>query len=529
MVQYSPPSDIDVVEPSFGEVFAASVGFVIDEEQSTSSMYNNESLTQRQTAVSDLVADGFDLSPYIDQSGDVDYDRLSTVAPSVLSSEALFNQRNELLAKRRAYSEDVKERGSGMAQFLGAMTGYMLDPVNVATLPIGASASVLRGLGVMARVGRVAAIEGAVGLTAESLIQPFVFQHKNEIGSPYSVDDALTAIGTAALGGAALGGATAGVAGVLRSVGRIADDYPGDIDAQGSAEVMMKASEDILKNPDRSGITESIGESARYFFSRPTEEIGSEIAVLRAADDLTIEESIRLETAEAVMESRKGRWSKKIKAEIEDALIQERATLTEGTKARLKRGDKKALRAGIEDLRARLSFVEEEPPLIQKKKGVSARKAKAVAQAKVKAAADTERAAIQTQIDNLTELLDSSAPGDIARAELSRLDQGIYSKRLREKLAEINHRRLVDTDIEYMRRLESERTSVKKATPDTYEVNAERLGPEAYEQADIDAFEALGEDGIVRMGDENVSAREFIDARNIELEGLEAARVCSIV
>ena len=176
MVQYSPPSDIEEIDPSFGETFAASVGFVIDEEQSTSSMYNRESLTQRQTAVADLVSDGFDLNPYINQSGEIDYDRLSTVAPSVLSNEELFNQRNELLAKRRAYSEDVKARGSGMAQFLGSMTGYMLDPVNVATLPIGASASVLRGLGVMARVGRVAAIEGAVGLTAESLIQPFAWQ-----------------------------------------------------------------------------------------------------------------------------------------------------------------------------------------------------------------------------------------------------------------------------------------------------------------------------------------------------------------
>ena len=51
---------------------------------------------------------------------------------------------------------------------------------------------------------------------------------------------------------------------------------------------------------------------------------------------------------------------------------------------------------------------------------------------------------------------------------------------------------------------------------------------DVYEQAELQAFDALDEDMIIRVGEENVSAKAFVDERNIELEGLEAAKVCAI-
>jgi len=183
---YRPSDELLDNDPTWGETFTASLGFVFDEELSVSSLLNNEMYARRDSAVADLANSGVDLRPYQDPTGKLDYDRIAKDMPDsgVGTNLDLYRERNSLLEMRRNYANDVKARGSGMAQFLGSMTGYMLDPVNVATLPIGASVSVLRGLSTMARVRRVAAIEAGIGAASELAIQPFVFAHKNEIGSP---------------------------------------------------------------------------------------------------------------------------------------------------------------------------------------------------------------------------------------------------------------------------------------------------------------------------------------------------------
>ena len=239
-------------EASWGETWTASLGMVFDEELSISAGLNNEGYKERESIVKEMVSGGFDLTPYTDDSGKIDYDRLAKETDYGLRTDLeLYEERNALLAQRRAYAQDVQERGNGMAQFLGSMTGYMLDPVNVAALPIGAPASALRGLSTLAKVSRVAAYEGAVAGASELLIQPFVFAHKNEIGSPYELEDALAAIGTAALGSAALGGGVAGMVGYLRSAAKIADDYPQHVGAQGSKEALNRMADDLEANPGR--------------------------------------------------------------------------------------------------------------------------------------------------------------------------------------------------------------------------------------------------------------------------------------
>jgi hypothetical protein len=131
-----------------------------------------------------------------------------------------FCMRNETkkLRQRREYAEDVIERGSGYAQFFGMATGFMLDPINIATLPIATAGVSAKGLGVLASAMNVAGREAALATSAELAIQPLVYNHKLDIESPYSVEEALMAIGGAAVGGALLGGAAGGLAGYFRKV-----------------------------------------------------------------------------------------------------------------------------------------------------------------------------------------------------------------------------------------------------------------------------------------------------------------------
>lgn len=519
-------------EAGFQETFAASVGHVIDEGLSISSQLNIEAYKQRQAAAQQLVDEGEDLRGFQDEGGAFNFDLMAQRYPQIATDRQLYDLRNTELARRRAYSDDVKARGSGFAQFAGEMTGYMLDPVNIATLPIGASASALRGLGTLARIRRVAVTELAIGATAETLIQPFVYAHKNEIGSPYSLDDSLQAIGTAALGGAVLGGAAAGIAGFLRSAAGIADKHPGHLGAQGAKDSLNRIADDLQLNPERGDITTSIGKNARAAFQMTNEELSLEIVALKRAENLDVEGQIRLEAAEAVFESRKGKWSKKVQQDIEAAILEEQATLTGDVSVKLSRGDRKALRAEIADLKGRRDLIEASAPEIIKAKGVPARKAKADALKKAEAEAQAERALLTEKIDAAEARLEASRPGEEAEASLSRLEQGIYSPELQARLKAIEHRRMVEVDTEYLRKLETTRRTLSetRAIPLAFDVPEQPVyrAPEEFEDADLAAFDALGIDGILRVGDENVSAREFIDNLTDELAGLDSVRVCAL-
>ena len=207
------------VDPTFGDVFGAGVGQVIDEEMSISYLLNNEARNARKSETKKLAdAGSIDLEKYTNYMGEIDYDRIARETGLIKTDREVYDQRNELLKKRREYREDVFERGSGMAQFFGMATGYMLDPINITTMPIATSSSTVKGMSVLGRAMTVARNEAAVAASAELLIQPLVYQHKHDINSPYSATDALTAIATAATGGAILGGIGGGLAGYLKKV-----------------------------------------------------------------------------------------------------------------------------------------------------------------------------------------------------------------------------------------------------------------------------------------------------------------------
>ena len=205
--------------PEFSEVFAASVGQVIDEDLSISSYLNNEMFAARGQKIRKLRDDGFDVDSYIDQQGKIDTARLSVdTNQDIPSDEMLREQRNNMLKQRRDYSNDVIERGSGFAQFFGMVTGVMLDPVNMATYPLASAGVAAKGLGVIGSALSWAKREAAIATVAELAIQPLVYQHKHDIDSPYSVGDAIGNIAVAAIGAATLGGVVGGLSGYFRKV-----------------------------------------------------------------------------------------------------------------------------------------------------------------------------------------------------------------------------------------------------------------------------------------------------------------------
>jgi hypothetical protein len=217
MQTYTPAEYIEV--PEFSEVFNASVGLAIDEGLSISGYLNNELYRERNQKINTLREEGFAVQKYRDRKGRMDYDRLSRDTDDFIQTDAVLREkRNEKLRQRREYAEDVIERGSGYAQFFGMATGFMLDPINIATLPIATAGVSAKGLGVLASAMNVAGREAALATSAELAIQPLVYNHKLDIESPYSVEEALMAIGGAAVGGALLGGAAGGLAGYLRKV-----------------------------------------------------------------------------------------------------------------------------------------------------------------------------------------------------------------------------------------------------------------------------------------------------------------------
>ena len=213
------------LDPTFGEVFSAKVGLIFDEELSISRYLNQEMFKERQNNVQTLISEGVvDPVKYEYNDGTFDYNKLSLdldgteYGGMVKPDSILREERNEMLARRREYGESIISQGSGLAQFLGAATGYMLDPINIATMPLGTVAAAAKGLTAynlaLSAAGRTAAITTG----SEAAIQlGFVYNYKQEIDSPYSMENAYSAILAAGVGGAAIGAVQGGLVGALRA------------------------------------------------------------------------------------------------------------------------------------------------------------------------------------------------------------------------------------------------------------------------------------------------------------------------
>lgn len=205
--------------PTFADTVSASFSFVRDEELSISSSFYNEGYYNRRRDLKNLSDEGFDVDKYIDSAGIIDYDRISTATEGRVKTDLqLYQERNDILRKRREENQDVMARGSGLAQFFGMTAGYMTDPINIATLPIGTIATAGKGMSVLSQALMSARNTAAVAVASEAAIQPLVYKHKQDIDSPYDMDDSIKAIAYAAGGSALLGGALGGISGYLRKL-----------------------------------------------------------------------------------------------------------------------------------------------------------------------------------------------------------------------------------------------------------------------------------------------------------------------
>ena len=214
------PQPRELPEPaSFAEAYSAAFQYAVDEEMSISGVLNRQGWRQRSEAVQQLIDDGqLERDQYADPRGRLDYNRLAEDFETVKSDAQLREERKEFLRQRREQNQDVMERGSGLAQFAGMGSAFIIDPVNLATLPFSSAVGAARSLSWVGRGLLTARREAALSAAAELAIQPLVYQHKSDIDSPYSWRDAVANIGLAATGSAGLGFASGGIAGYLKSV-----------------------------------------------------------------------------------------------------------------------------------------------------------------------------------------------------------------------------------------------------------------------------------------------------------------------
>ena len=213
-------------DPTFFETMGSAFGFVIDEELSVSSLLNRQGYDDRNEQIFKMSSEGFDIKPYTDITGEIDYDRISEDTGAIRTNRELYDERTEILRKRREENQDVIERGNGFAQFLGSMGGYMLDPINVATMGIGVGTA-YKGMSTLSQALMTGRNTAAIALASESAIQPLVYKHKHDINSPYEFNDALMAIGTTAVGAGLLGGAVGGISGYFRNLSKNASEFVG--------------------------------------------------------------------------------------------------------------------------------------------------------------------------------------------------------------------------------------------------------------------------------------------------------------
>jgi len=473
------------VAPEFSETFNASLGMVIDEGLSSSGMMNREGLQARNKQINAMIQSGAESAdPFTDARGRFSYNDFAEnkKIPGIKTNKELNEERNKILADRRTYANDVIERGSGMAQFLGAANGYMLDPINVASMGFSGAVVGAKSLSTLGRSLMTARNTAAIGAVSELAIQPLVYIHKQDIESPYAATDAITAIATTALGAGLLGGVAGGISGYLAK-----------------ARKAVEATADIT--PEVESALESIARMERTLESAPKVDVES------------VEKQFLLEV---------------------------RADLTATAGAKLSRGERKTLMANVLELQQRINKIAEVPEPIIKAKGVPARKAKAESITAGRAAAQVERQGLEEQLSIAVNRLDKDKFSSAAEADLSRLEQGILDETSKRRLENIKQELMVENEAKYLEEIEVKRAESNlpskkvedylepdrpkapsaKTTSRESEILQANEATENFNQ-DMKAYTDLSD---VQKAEVSEAMAKFDD----ELEGLESVLVCAI-
>lgn len=504
--------------PEFGEVFAAAVGQVFDEELSISSSLNREGFQQRKRLVDERIAAGdinpgpYRRNPNARSRGQpVDYNRIAVDLqdPEIKTDEQLHEERNALLAQRRRYAQDVIERGSGIAQFTGGLTAYMLDPINIATIGIAVPATTARATSVLGRAAlasrNAVLIEGATELG----IQTLVFQHKQAIDSPYGAGDALANIGMAATGAAVLGGAAGGLSTWLEKVVKFSDDLPQTKDVIASQEYLQRLNDTIV--------------SAKRF------DLKSANPVFRKIDREEVVNSV---------------------------LIEAREELIQIAGNKLDRGTLKSLNFEKADIQFRLNNIQqptkgdiqEELSLLKKNESLKKSPARVLKkQARDVAAKDYDQTVnqLKTRLNVINKRLASNEQAAKASSELSMIDQGILPDRYKRVIDNVMAEQEIKADLEFLQTMgdraqeygkpsrstmqyvepTQEKPQIQTVTSREREILSRQGIAEDYD-ADIQAFNEL-ESPVIRVGDEELDPAALIKDYDDELAGLDDVLKCA--
>ena len=87
-------------DPTFFETMGSAFNFVIDEELSVSSLLNRQGYDDRNEQIFKMSSEGFNLNPYTDVTGELDYDRLAEDTGLIKTNRELYDERIEILRKR---------------------------------------------------------------------------------------------------------------------------------------------------------------------------------------------------------------------------------------------------------------------------------------------------------------------------------------------------------------------------------------------------------------------------------------------
>ncbi len=549
-VKLRPLDKSDVIDPNFSQAFLYSLGNFIDEEMSISSGLNREMFDERNRQIQDKADEGaINLSNY-KKRRDIDWDRAAKDLGLQRDSE-LNEQRNALLAQRRERATQVADRGNAFAGFLGTGVGAVSDPVGLATMPFALPLGALRGLSVASQIARTAAAAGGIAAAEEAVIQPLVYQHKNQIGSQYEISDAIENIAAAAVFGSALGAVGGGISGYLRKQRESAIDANF---SELSPAQLSKIEPQINKLKEGKVLTEADRESLKAFISvRDSEEVLDQLVMLDMyANDLDAmrAESIGKEQLEASIAD--------IKARVIGGEIQKLIPIA-GQK--LDRGTVKALKSELRDLEFKVNKLENptsaeikriKDEIIKKEqaKGASARIAKARAkEVAVKELSDT-RQAYEDGISRIRQQLDVDDQAAQANKRIVNLEQGKLDEDVIRRIQDEENKFFTDIDADNLRDIETKRQELENQLKihqefeDTVKVKAPNATKSQEESKalsdsgllddynrDIQAFKNLDTDVELYKvgidGEETFVSAKAVDAElEKQLEDIESVMMC---
>ena len=269
-------------DTGFVENWGTAIGLAIDEELSISSMINSPEFTPRNEELYRLIKEGSIANSEAFIKGnsasyvEYDWNALAREAKKQgfdvkTDSEMLGDTRNEL-AHRRRYAQGIMSQANGWGiagQFAGYLNAGAVDPVNAGAALLGPVA-IAKYIGNISSVRRLMVAEGALGVTSEAAIAPFVHEWKETLGVDYTLEEALINMGAAGLLGAGIGG----LAGKLGQIIRQAEEDGIDV-------TPLKFQKEEL---ERAAEVEEWSDMSPEDFFRRMDEMEKEINGWRPAD-----------------------------------------------------------------------------------------------------------------------------------------------------------------------------------------------------------------------------------------------------